>query len=129
MKDLKEAYADAVDLVEDFLDVETLEEYLFESLTQDGLVYWGQFENAISDASDNPLQEEDLFAHSHDIAIDAVGRLEKKYKLVEIDQIKNLEFDLKETMNDLLYVLGEIKEHGVMNELLDEFKDKYNLDE
>ena len=38
-----------------------------------------------------------------------------------------LEYDLKETLDDLLYVLGEIKEHGVMDELLDEFKDKYEL--
>ena len=38
-----------------------------------------------------------------------------------------LEYDLKETLDDLLYVLGEIKEHGVMEELLDEFKDKYEL--
>ena len=38
-----------------------------------------------------------------------------------------LEYDLKETLDDLLYVLGEIKEHGVMDELLEEFKDKYEL--
>ena len=38
-----------------------------------------------------------------------------------------LEYDLKETLDDLLYVLGEIKEHGVMEELLNEFKDKYEI--
>ena len=38
-----------------------------------------------------------------------------------------LEYDLKETLDDLLYVLGEIKEHGVMDELLEEFKDKYEV--
>ena len=38
-----------------------------------------------------------------------------------------LEYDLKETLDDLLYVLGEIKEHGVMDELLDEFKEKYEI--
>ena len=38
-----------------------------------------------------------------------------------------LEYDLKETLDDLLYVLGEIKEHGVMDELLNEFKDKYEI--
>ena len=40
-----------------------------------------------------------------------------------------LEYDLNETLDDLLYILGEIKEHGVMPELLDEFNEKYNLDE
>ena len=96
MKDLKEAYADAVDLVEDFLDIETLEEYLFESLNQDGLIYWGQFENAISDASDNPLQEEELFAESHNIAMDAVDRIEKKYQVIEIDRVKAMQAKIKE---------------------------------
>ena len=38
-----------------------------------------------------------------------------------------LEYDLKETLDDLLYILGEVKEHGVMPELLDEFKDKYEI--
>ena len=38
-----------------------------------------------------------------------------------------LEYDLTETLDDLLYILGEIKEHGVMEELLNEFKDKYEV--
>ena len=38
-----------------------------------------------------------------------------------------LEYDLKETLDDLLYVLGEIKEHGVMDELLEQFKDRYEI--
>ena len=38
-----------------------------------------------------------------------------------------LEYDLQETLDDLIYILQEIKEHGVMDELLDEFKDKYEI--
>lgn len=96
MKDIREAYADAVDLIEDFLDRDTLEEYLFESLSQDGLEYWGQFEDAIQEASDNPLQEEALFAESRNIAVDAVGRIENKYQIIEIDRFKAMQAKIKE---------------------------------
>ena len=88
MKDLQEAYADAVDLVEDFLDIDTLEDYLYQSLTQNCLEYWSQFENALQEASDSPTQEEELFAQSRHIVADAVSRVEHKYQIIKIDRVK-----------------------------------------
>ena len=96
MKDLKEAYADAVDLVEDFLDVEELEDYLYDDLAQ-SLPYWSQFENALQEASDSETQNNELIAMDRDIAHEVVGRIDKKYKLIEVAEHKRL-LDLIEAM-------------------------------
>ena len=105
-KDLKEAYSDAVDLVEDFLDIETLEDYLYDDLMQ-SIVYWSQFENAINEASDTPHQEEELIAMDRDIAHEAVDRVEKKYKLIEIAEHKRL-LDLIKSMQEEQKKLEEV---------------------
>ena len=100
MKDLKEAYADAVDLVEDFLDIDTLEDYLYDDLMQ-GLVYWSQFENAVQDASDSESQNEELIAMDRDIAYEAVDRISKKYQVIEIDRVKRYKSKIKELEEEL----------------------------
>jgi len=95
MKDLKEAYADACDLVEDFLDLEELESYLYDDLALD-LVHWSQFENALQEASDSEHQNEELIAMDRDIAHEVVGRIDKKYQLIEIDRVKYMQKRIKE---------------------------------
>ena len=95
MKDLKEAYADAVDLVEDFLDIDALEDYLYDDLAQ-SLVYWSQFENALQEASDSESQNEELIAMDRDIAHEVVGRIDKKYQLIEISRVKAMQKKIKE---------------------------------
>ncbi len=75
MKDIKEAHSDAIDMVFDFLnDPVYLKQVLFENL-DDSLEFWGQFENAIHDASDYPNQEEELTVMSNEIKEAALDRL------------------------------------------------------
>ena len=89
MKNISEAFADACDLVEDFLDKEELESYLYDDLALD-LVHWSQFENALQEASDNETQNNELIAMDRDIAQEVVDRIDKKYMLIDIEEYKRL---------------------------------------
>ena len=109
MKDLKEAYADAVDLVEDFLGIEELEDYLYDDLAQ-SLPYWSQFENALQEASDSETQNNELIAMDRDIAHEVVGRIDKKYKLIEVAEHKRL-LELIEAMQKEQKKLEEVIEY------------------
>ena len=80
MKDIKEAHSDAVDLVEDIFTAEYLDEILFDAL-DDGLEYWGEFEDAIHEAADHSNQEEELIAMSREIKDEALRRLFKRIKI------------------------------------------------
>ena len=80
MRDIKESYSDAIDLVEDIFTAGYLDEILFDAL-DDGLEYWGEFEDAIHEAADNSDIENQLTAMSREIKDEALRRLFKRIKI------------------------------------------------
>ena len=101
MRNIKDSYEDAVGLVEDFLsDKDLLEEEIWTRLAE-GLEFWGQFEEALNEASDTPDIENQLTAMSKEIAQSALSRVESKYQIIEVAKVKALEDRIKQLESPL----------------------------
>ena len=90
MRDLKESYEEAIELVIDALTPSALEDILFADMHKD-LPFYPLFENALQEASDNEDINEQLIAMDRDISQEAVSRLDAKYGVFDRDYVKQLE--------------------------------------
>ena len=90
MRDIKESYEEAIELVIDELTPSALEDILFADMPKE-LPFYPLFENALNEASDNESTEEQLNAKSFDISREVVNRLDTKYGVFDREYVRDLE--------------------------------------
>ena len=90
MRDIKESYEEAIELVIDELTPSALEEVLFADMHKE-LPFYPLFEDALNEASDNESTEERLNAKSFDISREVVSRLDAKYGIFDREYVRDLE--------------------------------------
>ena len=90
MRDIKESYEEAIELVIDELTPSVLEEVLFADMPKE-LPFYPLFEDALNEASDNENTEEQLNAMSYDISREVVRLLEETYGIFDRKYVKKLE--------------------------------------
>ena len=90
MRELKESYEEAIELVIDELTPGALEEILFLDMHKE-LPFYPLFEDALNEASDNEETEEQLNAMSYDISQEVVSRLDAKYGIFDREYVRDLE--------------------------------------
>ena len=90
MRDIKESYEEAIELVADALTPSALEDVLFADLHKD-LPFYPLFENALQEASDNENINEQLIAMDREIAQEITSRLDAKYGIFDRKYVRDLE--------------------------------------